>query len=163
MPSFSSRTLYYFRTVLRGNLIASSIPAKATGLAKPQLGSGCLARLCITTTEAAALFAVFERCALRRPGARGFSFGEEVRRQAERLHQLACIATQRKPQSSTHLIRSCGTELGHTFPPGAVATPSLHCAGSRRTGTSCRPPRSERFPGTPQDGTTRIVEVIGAR
>jgi hypothetical protein len=33
-----------------------------------------------------------------------------------RSQNLVPIATQREAQSSTHLIHSCGTKLGHTFP-----------------------------------------------
>src|ERR1700685_2666199 len=51
-----------------------------------------------------------------------------------------------------HTPHSFARDLaGPHVSPCAVATPSLHCAGSPRTGTSCRPPHLARLPRAPRE------------
>jgi hypothetical protein len=104
-----------------------------------------------TTTEAAALLAIFERCALHQPIAGGFSlvlpqflsknesytlpgfFPTPATRHNSippigensdpRQSSSQQLVLPRNPERSTHPIHSCGTRLGHPFPQGAVATP----------------------------------------
>ena len=109
-----------------------------------------------TTTEAAAPFAVFERCALHQPTLGGFPF-IPLSGNSDRGARLVRIAAQTEPQISTRLIHSSGPKLGHTFPQALLrhgnCIAQVHCEGA------FHPVLFIQLPGTTRDDTPRIVEV----